>query len=314
MNVISSHSYDGVQESRIETSRSVSSATTRREVHRLSLEIQDLPDVVRVIALLSLREDRPLQTVSLKQRVDRMLASSTRVELGDLEESLHEMTSEGLIQMRGDGTVQLTQRGSALSREWRSLLLKQEPILEIVAGLTDGSVTALIIILSTILAGLTLSRAAFAGLLTLASVAITNFSSFLLGGITEDLADMLSLQNLMNYSLSDIPDKKERDKSLGLVAQLFKVLRREISRTNLRAALLSGTATLIAGGIPILAYLTMPQPLNVITSLCVVGAAGVLLARYRSMRTRAHWKVTLIQTVVIITIAVIASLVLGGKM
>jgi DNA-binding PadR family transcriptional regulator len=270
--------------------------------------------VVRVIALLSLSEDKPLQKLSLKQRVDRMWASQTRVELGDLERSLGEMTSEGLIQPLDDGKVQLTQRGAALSREWRRLLLKQEPILEIVAGLTDGSVTALIIILSTILAGLTLRTATFAGLLTLASVAITNFSSFLLGGITEDLADMLSLQNLMNYSLSDIPDKKERDKSLRLVAQLFKVLRREINRTNLRAALLSSTATLIAGGIPIVAYLTLPRPLNLVASIFVVGAAGILLARYRSMRTRAHWKATLIQTIVIITIAVIASLILGGKM
>jgi hypothetical protein len=279
----------------------------------LSLEIQNLPDVVRVIALLSLSEGTALQKLSLKRRVDRMWAGQTRVEMRDLEESLDEMAIEGLIRILEDGTVQLTPRGSTLRREWRSLLLKREPILEIVAGLTDGSITALIIILSTMLAGLTVNRAAFAGLLTLGSVAITNFSSFLLGGITEDLADMLSLQNLMNYSLSDIPDKKERDKSLTLVAQLFGVLRREISRTNLRAAVLSGTTTLIAGGIPVVAYLTIPKPLNLITSLGVVGAAGVLLARYRSMRARARWKVTLIQTLVIITIAVIASLVLGGK-
>jgi hypothetical protein len=279
----------------------------------LSLEIQNLPDVVRVIALLSLSEGTALQKLSLKRRVDRMWASQTRVEMRDLEQSLDEMAVEGLIRILEDGTVQLTPRGSTLRREWRSLLLKREPILEIVAGLTDGSITALIIILSTMLAGLTVNRAAFAGLLTLGSVAITNFSSFLLGGITEDLADMLSLQNLMNYSLSDIPDKKERDKSLTLVAQLFGVLRREISKTNFRAAVLSGTTTLIAGGIPVVAYLTIPKPLNLITSLGVVGAAGVLLAHYRSMRARARWKVTLIQTLVIITIAVIASLVLGGK-
>lgn len=69
--------------------------------------------------------------------------------------------------------------------------------------------------------------AAFAAFLTLTAVAITNFSSFLLGGITGDLADMITLQNLMNYSLEDIPDKKERGKSLILVEQLFLVLHRK---------------------------------------------------------------------------------------
>ena len=102
-------------------------------------------------------------------------------------------------------------------------------------------------------------------------------------------------------------------KSLRLVAQFFKILRREISSTNLRAALLPNTATLRAGGIPVVAYLILLQPPNLVASIFVVGATEIILARYRSLRTRARWKTTLMQTVVIIAIEIIAWLVLGGK-
>ncbi len=97
----------------------------------------------------------------------------------------------------------------------------------------------------------------FAALLTLSAVAITNFSSFLLGGITADLADIMTLQNLMNYSLSDIPDKKERDKSLLLVQKLFTLLGKQIHRSNLYGAIISGTTTFVAGIIPIATYLAL---------------------------------------------------------
>jgi uncharacterized membrane protein YfcA len=199
-----------------------------------------------------------------------------------------------------------------LGREWQSLLLKKEPILEVVAGLTDGSITGLVVILSAFIAGLAASAAAFAAFLTLAAVALTNFSSFLLGGITEDLADMRTLETLMNYSLGDIPDKKERGKSLLLVEQLFLVLHKEISRSNLQAALICSATTFIAGIIPIMTFLTLPQPLNIILSLLIVSAiVGIFLVRYRSKKTKVHWKVTLFETIAIVIIAVIASLLIG---
>jgi len=231
--------------------------------------------------------------------------------MSDLDEALKEMTSEGLI-LSQDDAVQLTEQGAKLGREWRTLLLKKEPILEVVAGLTDGSITGLVVILSAIIAGLATSTATFAAFLTLAAVAITNFSSFLLGGITEDLADLTTLQTLMHYGLSDIPDKGERDKSLVLVEQLFILLHKEISRSNLYAAAISGTTTFLAGIIPIVAYLTLPEPLDIILSLSIVGTVvGVFLVRYRSRRTKVHWKVTLFETVAIVAIAVAASLILG---
>jgi len=182
-----------------------------------------------------------------------------------------------------------------------------------VAGLVDGSITGLVVVLSAFIAGLTLKAATFAAFLTLTAVAITNFSSFLLGGITEDLADIMTLQTLMNYSLSDIPDKKERDKSLLLVKRLFTLLHKEINKSNLYAAVICGTTTFLAGSIPTLTYLMLPKPLNAILSLAIVGAVvGVFLVRYRSKKTKVHWKITLFETAVIVVIATLASLLLGG--
>jgi len=123
----------------------------------------------------------------------------------------------------------------------------------------------------------------------------------------------MTLQTLMNYSLSDIPDKRERDKSLLLVKRLFILLHKEINRSNLFAAAICTTTTFLAGSIPTLTYLMLPKPLNVILSLAIVGAiAGIFLVRYRSKKTKVHWKITSFETVAIVAIATLASLLLGG--
>jgi len=230
----------------------------------------------------------------------------------EIEKTLQEMSSEGLI-VESEDAVQLTERGLKLSREWESLLLKKDPILEVVAGLVDGSITGIVVILSAFIAALSTQVAIFAALLTLSAVSITNFSSFLLGGITEDLADIMTLQNLMNYSVSDIPDKKERDKSLLLINKLFILLSKEIHRSNIYAAVICGIATFFAGIIPIVTYLILPSPLNIVLSLAIVAAVvGLFLVRYRSKKTRVNWKITFFETIVIVVIATIASLILGG--
>ena len=248
----------------------------------------------------------------LKRRLDKVCASFTCIEMSELEKALKEMETEKLITAQDD-VIQLTPQGERLSKEWESLLLKKEPILEVVAGLVDGSITGLVVILSAFIAALTTRMAIFAAFLTLSAVAITNFSSFLLGGITEDLADILTLQNLMNYSLSDIPDKKERDKSLLLIKKLFTLLNKEIHRSNLYAAIICGTTTFIAGSIPILAFLVLPSPFDVAVSLSIVAfIVGFFLVRYRSKRTRVNWKITFFETIAIVSIATVASLLLGG--
>lgn len=262
--------------------------------------------------LVNLSKGVRLQKSVLKRQIDKVCMDYVCVEMGDLDKALHEMASEGLI-LDDDGMVKLTEQGTKLGKEWASLLLKKEPILEVVAGLVDGSITGLVVILSAFIAGLTLKTMAFAAFLTLSSVAITNFSSFLLGGITEDLADMMTLQTLMNYSLSDISDKGEREKSLMLVKHLFTVLHKEISRSNLFAAIICGTTTFLAGIVPILAYFVLPKPFHIILSLAIVATVvGFFLVRYRSKRSKVHWKITLLETGVIVAIAVIASLVIGG--
>ena len=262
--------------------------------------------------MLNLSKGAPVRKSTLKSRIDKVCVGYACVDVGELEKALSEMVSEKLIIDNG-GAVKLTDQGLKLGKEWQSLLLKKDPILEIVAGLVDGSVTSIVVILSAFLAALTTKTAIFAAFLTLSAVAITNFSSFLLGGITEDLADIMTLQNLMNYSLSDIPDKKERDKSLLLVSKLFVLLDKQIHRTNLYAAIICGTTTFLAGSIPIVTYILLESPLNIILSFIMVAViAGVFLVRYRSKKTRVNWKITLIETLAIVIISTIASLILGG--
>jgi len=119
---------------------------------------------------------------------------------------------------------------------------------------------------------------------------------------------------LMNYSLSDIPDKAEREKSLKLVKDLFTLLHKEISRSNIVAAVVCGTTTFLAGILPITTYFVLQKPLNIVASLGIVGAVvGVFLVRYRSKRSKVHWKISLLETVVIVVIAVVASLLVGGS-
>jgi len=117
----------------------------------------------------------------------------------------------------------------------------------------------------------------------------------------------------MNYSLSDIPDKKERDKSLLLVQKLFTLLSKQIHRSNLYGATISGITTFIAGIIPIATYLALPPFYNIALSLGEVTViSGVFLVRYRSKKTRVNWKVTLTETIVIVIIATVVSLLLGA--
>lgn len=277
----------------------------------MSISIQDLPDVIKIIVLLNLKKKEVAPTAHLERVLERVCADHVCFETGDLNKALKAMTSEGLISSRSGG-VQLTDRGASLSNDWKSLLLKREPILEVVAGLTDGSIAGLVVILSAFMAGLASSIAVFAAFLTLSAVAITNFSSFLLGGITEDISDMITLQNLVNHSLRHISDTKKRDRSLTLVGELFTLLHGQITRANLFAATVCSITTFAAGFMPISVYLVLPSPLHIILSLGIVGAVvGVFLVRYRSGRTKVHWKVTLLETVVIILIAVTASLLLS---
>ncbi len=276
-------------------------------------------DVIRVIVLLNLNKGKPLTKMAIKRRIDKVCASLACVDVAELERALSEMVAEGLIFVEGD-LVRLTDQGHRLGKEWQSLLLKREPILEVVAGLVDGSITSLVVIISAFVSTMSGSGVfssvrgiIFTAFLTLTAVAVTNFSSFFLGGITEDLADIMTLRTLMNYSLSDIPDKKERDKSLLLIEKLFLVLDSEIRKSNLIAAIISGVTTFMAGSLPIAVYLLLPPPFNLSISLALVAIiSGLFLVRYRSKKTRIHWKITLLETFAIVALATLASLILGG--
>ena len=131
----------------------------------MSFEIQELLDVIRIMVLLDLSKGTKMPKSSLKRRIDKVCVTYACIEMSELEKALKEMSSEGLI-IDNDDTVQLTPQGLKLGKEWESLLLKKEPILEIVAGLVDGSITGLVVILSAFIAALTRNAAIFAAFLT----------------------------------------------------------------------------------------------------------------------------------------------------
>ncbi len=278
----------------------------------MSFEIQELPDVIKIVTLLELQNKKRASRTSLVSRLDKICGRDMCITPTEFDDAMVEMTAEGLVVVTPEGIVELTSSGLLLSGEWENLFVGEEPVLETVTGLTDGSITGLVVILSSYLTNLDTSHTIFATLLTLASVALTNFSSFFLGGKTEDLSDIISLQRIINFSLHDIPDKDEREKSLRLISRLFNIFRKDLNRSNLKAAVVSGVTTFFAGIIPIGLYLLLPSPLNILVSLGFVGViVGVFLVRYRSRKTRVNWKITLAETVIILIIAVTASLLLG---
>jgi hypothetical protein len=120
----------------------------------VSFEIQELPDVIRVIVLLNLSKGIRIKKSILKNRVDLICVGYACVEMSELDRALREMVDERLV-VENDNMVQLTPQGQKLGKEWESLLLKKEPIIEVVAGLVGGSITSLVVILSAFLATLT---------------------------------------------------------------------------------------------------------------------------------------------------------------
>jgi len=276
----------------------------------LSLEIQDLEDLLRTLILVECGR-RGISKDKLKHRIRNICDGYLCVDEGDFNKTLRSMVEEGLIVDYGDA-IKLTSRGASISSAWRSFLYKYEPILEVVVGIADGSITSLVVIISSLIAGLTSKVALIASLLSLAVVALTNFSSFLLGGITEDLADLETLQNLISYSLSDISDAKERERAMLLTRGIFNLLRSKRSRFSMLASLACGATTFISGIIPLVTFLLLPYPTDILLSLLIVGAMiGVFLVYYRSRKARMSWKVIFFQTFVVIAIAVSAALLLG---
>jgi DNA-binding PadR family transcriptional regulator len=104
----------------------------------LGFEIQELPDIIRVIVLLNLSEGKTSHKTLLKNQIDKVCMDYVCVEMSNLEKTLNDMPSDGLV-LYNDGSVQLTEQGIKLGKEGQSLLLKKEPILETVEGLLDGS-------------------------------------------------------------------------------------------------------------------------------------------------------------------------------
>jgi len=260
----------------------------------MSFEVQDLYDVIKIVTLLILRRESEIKIGRLKGMIEGMCGQKMCVDWSDLNRALSELSSEGLVTFKGE-VVELTRAGLEVSEDWASVLLKSEPVMEVVAGLTDGSITGLMVIISSFLARLPSNLTVFTSFLTLASVAITNFSSFFLGGVTEDVSEIVAIKGLMDYSLSDNPDRVQKVKSLELLKQVFLLLHREIQKMNILSATLCSLTTFFAGFTPIMLYLSLPAPYNLIASSTIIGSVIVLiLSRYRSKMTRVPLKITLL--------------------
>lgn len=276
----------------------------------MSLEIQDLEDLLRTLILVE-SSKRGISKNRLKYRIKNICGGVLCVDGSDIDETIRSMFEEGLVIDYGD-SIRLTEKGAKISSEWKNFLYKGEPILEIIVGVADGSITSLVMIISSLIAGLATKIALIASLLSLAVISLTNFSSLLLGGITEDLADLATLQNIIAYSLSDISDEKERDRALLLTRGIFNLLRSRRSRFSIYASLACGVTTFLSGIAPLTVFLLLPGPLNVLISLIVIGSMiGFFLIYYRSRKMRMPWKIILFQTVIVIAAAVTVSLLVG---
>ncbi len=75
----------------------------------MAFEIQDLPDVIRVIVLLNLSKGKAVTKTELKQGLDKVCASLACIDVTELEKTLKEMSAEGLIIDNGDA-VRLTEQ------------------------------------------------------------------------------------------------------------------------------------------------------------------------------------------------------------
>ena len=67
------------------------------------------------------------------------------------------------------------------------------------------------------------------------------------------------------------------------------MFRKDLNKSNMKAAVVSGVTTFLAGIIPIALYLYLPDPIDLFVSLGFVAVVvGVFLVRYRSKKTRVH--------------------------
>jgi uncharacterized membrane protein HdeD (DUF308 family) len=134
-------------------------------------------------------------------------------------------------------------------------------------------------------------------------------------GMTESVANKLRWSSTFEQRLDGGWIRVSLNAILAETILLIStVLHKEISRSSIVAIVICGTTTFLAGILPIITYFAQQGPLNIAESLGIVGAiVGVFLARYRSRRSKVHWKTTLLETVAIVTIAIVVSLLVSGS-
>ena len=58
----------------------------------MAFEIQELPDVIRIILLLFLSKDKSTSKAAIKRRLDRVCSSLACVNISELDKALKEMS------------------------------------------------------------------------------------------------------------------------------------------------------------------------------------------------------------------------------
>ena len=82
----------------------------------MSFEVQELPEILRIVVLLILSERTALDRSSLKRRIDRYCMDYAYVAVSDVDRALKEMSDEALIKSE-NSMVKLTERGLRLGKE-----------------------------------------------------------------------------------------------------------------------------------------------------------------------------------------------------
>lgn len=276
----------------------------------MSFEIRELADLIELTILLSIYKKGLYSKEALETKVEKYLQKSFDITASDLGEALHDMKARGLIE-KVDEKYRLTDLGLRIGEEWKDLLTERRPTFEITVGMLEGIAGSLLLILTTFLLGMARTLSFITIFLGIISLSITNVSSTIVGGKTEDIEDALSLKNLIQYSVNNVPDKKERKRSQQYISSLFNVLRSEISQHTTFKALIAGGATLMAGLAPLVPFMLLPNSMGLIFAFIIIGFLISILVYFRSTVMKIHWTTILRETILVIALVIIVSLVVS---
>ena len=127
---------------------------------------EELPDVIKIVTLLELQNKKrePLRT-SLVSKLDKICGRDICITPTEFDDAMVEMAAEGLVVVTPEGIVELTRQRTPPKRGVGEPLRRRRTVFQTITGLTDGSITGLVVILSSYLTNLDTSHTIFAYIL-----------------------------------------------------------------------------------------------------------------------------------------------------